>query len=93
MFLDGGLRQAEPYGNFLVGQEGRKPQAFFLAGAEALRHSTLPYEENSYGVRTASSSVRRRGSNLSAAPRASSLDRLSRLFGAAPQASQFRRER
>jgi hypothetical protein len=47
MFLDGGFGQAEPGGDFLVGQEGGEPQTFFLAGAEALRHSTLRYCRNS----------------------------------------------
>lgn len=41
MLLDGGLGQAKPDSDFLVGQEGRQPQTLFLAGAEALRHLTL----------------------------------------------------
>ncbi len=41
MLLDGGLREPEAGGNFLVGQEGGEPQTFFLTGAEALRHDTL----------------------------------------------------
>lgn len=57
MLLDGGLRQAQPGGDFLVSQKGRQPQALFLAGAETLRHSMLRYERNSYGVRPASSSA------------------------------------
>ena len=41
VLFDGGFRQAQLDGDFLVGQEGGEPQAFFLTGAEALRHSTL----------------------------------------------------
>jgi len=57
MLLDGGFRQPQPNGDFLVGQEGRESQTLFLAGAEALRHSTLRYGRNSYVARTAASSV------------------------------------
>ena len=73
VLLDGGLRQAKPGGDFLVGQEGGQPQTFFLAGAEALRHSTLRDGRDSYGLRTASSSTereekRRRGSIATRVP-------------------------
>ena len=57
VFLDRGLGQAELRGDLLVGQEGGEPQTFFLAGAEALRHSTLRLDPDSYGLRTASSSA------------------------------------
>jgi len=57
MFLDRGLRQTQPGGDFLVRQERGEPQTLFLAGAEALRHSTLRYKPDSYGVRTVSSSI------------------------------------
>ena len=41
MLLDRGLRQAEPGGDFLVGQEGGQPQTFFLTRAEPLCHRPL----------------------------------------------------
>lgn len=41
VFFYGGFRKAQPDGDFLVRQEGREPQAFFLSCAEALRHVTL----------------------------------------------------
>jgi len=57
VFLDGGLGQTQPDSDLLVGQKGGQPQTLFLAGAQALRHSTLRYRPNSYGARTPSSSV------------------------------------
>lgn len=41
MFLDRRLGQVEPGGDFLVGQEGRQPQTFFLTRAEPLCHPLL----------------------------------------------------
>ena len=55
VLFDGGFRQAQLDGDFLVGQEGRQSQAFFLTCAQAL-HSTLRYRRDSYGEKAATSS-------------------------------------
>jgi hypothetical protein len=41
VLLDGRFGQAEPGGDFLVGQEGRQPEALLLTRAEGLRHRSL----------------------------------------------------
>jgi hypothetical protein len=46
VLLDGGLRKAEPDGDFLVGEESRESQTLFLSCAEALQHLTLRTSED-----------------------------------------------